>query len=334
MDEHTLHSLRELCFGKDGMIRLDLVNPATYRFSEYRGRGHCHPTITGYCVSCETHNPPINEVAREHTEKFPHRAGFRLVNISHGATSEDFIQAIPAEDQPDRSDWRKDSVMFLFESPSKDLQVGKAGTACADLYHAPIPCHSFLKRPAQKWYWIIRDHPQRDVRGQVQYPYPHNFCGGLYGELILSILLTFRLNNAYVTNLVKCGMNAPDGRSPPPGINAFNPGCVSNCYKQFLKKEIAILKPKVIFAFGSAVRDRIDGLWRASPVERLNAPVIQVLPHPARRRSGFSDEYYRVLYFWLIVRGLIRAAIINMQEAQELARVYLQNEPWANLPVS
>jgi hypothetical protein len=54
-------------------------------------------------------------------------------------------------------------------------------------------------KPRCAWYWIHRD---QDV-----HRFPDSFTGGTYGDFVLSAILTFRLKNAYMTNLIKCGLN-------------------------------------------------------------------------------------------------------------------------------
>jgi uracil-DNA glycosylase len=114
--------------------------------------------------------------------------------------------------------------------------------------------------------------------------------------------MTFRLENVYITNLVKCGLNNSDGKYK--GIVDYDPNCVANCYQHFLSKEIEILKPSVVFAMGSAVHSWLISLLGESIS-------IQQLPHPAGRRRGFRDEHYKVLYYWLVLARLHHAGIIG-----------------------
>ena len=118
-----------------------------------------------------------------------------------------------------------------------------------------------------------------------------------------------------MTNLVKCGLNDEKGNFK--GLVSFQDETVANCYKEFLEKEIELMKPKVIFAIGSAV-DR----WVKRFVK--DAYCVQQLPHPAGRRRGFKDEHYKAIYFWGIARALHKTGIINTEEGKALAQMYLE----------
>jgi hypothetical protein len=180
-----------------------------------------------------------------------------------------------------------------------------------DLYQNSAAAPQFPKRPARRWYWV----PSSPVGSR----YPNGFSGGLYGDLILSILNTFKLKCAYITNLIKCGLNSPDGNNYR-GIDSYQPSCVNRCYRQYLEREIGLVGPKIIFTFGSAVTRHLRGLLRND-----QASLLQQLPHPAGRRRGFSDEYYRVLYFWLVLRRLVRCRIVDEHRTRELAELFLES---------
>jgi uracil-DNA glycosylase len=93
--------------------------------------------------------------------------------------------------------------------------------------------------------------------------------------------MTFRLANVYVTNVVKYGLSNDDGQFK--GIGSYDEQCIRNCSNLFLSRELEIMKPKVVFAVGSAVEDWISYLAG-------DRYFVQQLPHPAGRRRGFRDE--------------------------------------------
>lgn len=268
------------------LIQLDHKDPANYSIAEYRRSGSHHPNILKYCTACEEGG--INNATDG--------SGLALKNISHGAHSEDFISAL--ERSPAINIWHNQPVLFVFETPS---------TNYGNLYQT-VQIGLYTKRPAQEWYWVHGAHPCRG--------YPDSFAGGRYGDLVRSVILTFRLSNAYVTNLVKCGMNDPEGKRFV-GIGAFPENCIRTCFKNFLSREIDVLQPRVVFAFGSAVE---QWLIRLLP----QGTPIQQIPHPAGRRRGFRDQYYEALYFWLIARALVRTEIITEDLALELGRAFLR----------
>lgn len=177
--------------------------------------------------------------------------------------------------------------MFVMENPSKDYKI-------YEKIEKNENGKKYYKRPSKKWYWV---HCEQELLD-----FPNNFKGGKYGKLIASVILTFKLKNAYITNLVKCGLNLENGDKFK-GTSFYNSECIENCYHKFLKKEIEEVAPKVIFAFG---RNTYEWLCK------LNTEIkIVMLPHPARRQGGFTDEFYQTLYFCLIAKWLLKKRVIN-----------------------
>jgi len=117
-----------------------------------------------------------------------------------------------------------------------------------------------------------------------------------------------------MTNLVKCGLKNEIGKFK--GLASYRDETIENCYSEFLKREISMLRPRIIFAVGSAVEEWVKRLVKESLY-------VQQLPHPAGRRRGFKDEHYKATYFWGVVRALRRAGIIDTDEGAELAKMYL-----------
>jgi hypothetical protein len=136
---------------------------------------------------------------------------FRLRNISHGAHSSDFFLAL--KEKMDISLWHQEPVVFVYESPSLDYGI-----------YREVPFQGFHKHPSKDWYWIHEDQdPAR---------YPSRFSGGQYGGFVLSAILTFKLANVYMTNLVKCGLGNAEGRFK--GLGSYKEECVKNCYEEVL----------------------------------------------------------------------------------------------------
>ncbi|MCY3749789.1 MAG: uracil-DNA glycosylase family protein, partial [Gammaproteobacteria bacterium] len=166
----------------------------------------------------------------------------------------------------------------------------------------------YNKHPSKTWFWIEDDWPY--------ITYPEGFRGRKYGGFVWSSTMTFKLANVYMTNLVKCGLNNAEGQFQ--GISSFEDKAVKNCFTNFLKKEISILKPKVIFAVGSAVER-----WVKYFVKDMKYTCfVQQLPHPAARRR---NDHFRAIYFWGVVRALHKAEIINTDEGCKLAKLYLDD---------
>ena len=277
-----MKELRKLNFNK--LISVGVPDVVTYSYDEYKTNGYKHKPINGYCVSCE------EKGCSSSTDD----DSYKLTNISHGAHSSDFFRAL--KEKQDTSDWHHEPIMFVYESPSLDYDIYKE--VHYDKYH---------KHPSKDWYWIHRDWDSYIA-------YPEGFKGGVYGDFVWSAILTFKLANVYVTNLVKCGLNNAEGEFK--GLASFKNETVENCYTNFLNEEISIIKPKIIFAVGSAVE------WWVNYFV-TNTCFVQQLPHPAGQRRGFRDDHYKAIYFWGVVRALHKAGIINTEEGCELARLYL-----------
>lgn len=277
-----MRELRRLNFRE--LISIGATDIDNYDYEVHRKKGYEHAPIVGYCTSCEELG--INTAHDDES--------FKLTNISHGAHSSDFFLSLA--DRVDTSGWHQEPIMFVYESPSRDYDIFR-----------DFEYKGNKKRPSVKWYWI---HEIRNCES-----YPSRFKGREYGDFVLSAILTFKLANVYMTNLVKCGLNnsARDFK----GIASFRPECVTNCYNTFLAREIDILKPMVIFAVGSGVHDRLIGYVK-------DPCLIQQLPHPAGARRGFRDEHFKVLYFWLVVRALHKAGIIQTSEGSALAKMFLE----------
>ena len=277
--------LRKLNFAD--IIHIDYPNIEDYDFDCYINAQNRHHPIKGFCVSCEKQNCNTS----------PNEPDFRLKYISHGAHTIDFNASL--HKPMDISTWHQEAIMFVYESPSIDWGDG---------IYEEHQYEGFFKNPSKEWYWIhCKNNPVK---------YPKEFSGGKYGSFVLSALLTFRLANVYVTNLVKCGLN--DDKNHFRGISHYNAACIKNCFATMLKREIDIHQPAVIFAVGSTVE---WWLKQFLPKDTF----IQQLPHPAGRRRGFRDDHYKVLYFWLIVQALHKAGILKEEEISTLAKQFLNN---------
>lgn len=236
--------------------------------------------IKGFCTKCEEQGFNL----------CPNDNSYRLQNISHGATTSDILLSTDQQDT-DLSDWKEDGVVFLMEGPSVDWG-----------FYEKKEFNGFTKKPTKEWYWVHNK--------QKKHSYPQEFRGARYGSLFNSIIFTFKLKNAYLTNLVKCGLNNDNNNYK--GINDYNWKCLKTCVDNYLFKELEILKPKIVFCFGSNVENKLWDLYDD------DYPFLVVgLPHPAGQRRGFKDEYYRHLYFTKIVEGLYKVGIYNLKEATD-----------------
>lgn len=283
-------TLNEINFNR--IIDFGLDNPDEYSFDDYYCNGCKHPDAKGYCVECE----------KLGIDKCIWDASFSLKNISHGSHTIDFLDSF--NQKIDISGWNKAGVMFLMESPSKDYKIYKTKSII-------INGEEYTKRPSVQWYWI---HDKSD-----KCEYPKYFKGSEYGTFVSSAIVTFRLANAYLTNLVKCGLNDETGEKYK-GIDDYNPECIDKCYELYLRKEIEIINPKVIFTFGSKVYNHLSNRLKDDSIKIVG------LPHPAGRQRGFKNEYYNVLYFCMIAKWLRKTDVIDEEFYLELMKRFLETE--------
>ena len=276
-----IKELKELNFNKLLILDTDVSN---YNIDEYFNNGS--HKIKGYCTFCEQNG--INLC--------PSDNNYKLLGISHGSMSEDYIMALNKNDI-NTDNWKTDNILFIMESPGMlyDWNVEKE-------------YNSVKKYPTIEWYWI---HNRQD-----KYVYPDYFKGGEYGNLFNSIIFTFELRNAYLTNFVKCGLNDKEGNYK--GLYEYHPDCIKHCFNEFLLREIEILKPKIVFCFGSKPEDL---LWNNYPTDY---PFHVVgLPHPARLQQGFKNEFFRHLFFNMILESLYKTGIYSLDETIEKYKMFL-----------
>ncbi len=279
-------TLQELNFSR--LIQYDVSDANSYSFEEYVNNGSVHPSIRNYCTSCEELGCNVS----------PYDQSYKLCNMSHGSHSRDFINAV--DPGMDISAWNTKGVMFVMESPSRDYGIYETTNLTKE-------GQTYNKRPSKQWYWI---HEKCDYT-----EYPEYFKGGEYGELVRSIIFTFKLANAYLTNLIKCGLNDASGDSFK-GIDYFDSRCIQNCFDSFLSKEIEIMNPQVIFTFGTKVYNQLES--------RVRDIKVVGLPHPAGQRRGFKNEYYNVLYFCMVAKWLCRTGVIDASFYSELMTTFME----------
>ena len=281
-------TLNELNFKK--LISIDYHNINNYSFDEYKVNGYKHPRIIDCCTLCE-----------EKGLKYCDDSKYHLKNLSHGAHSSDFSKSL--KQQLNTDGWNDSGVMFVMENPSinyggmyEEIKINRNG-------------FELKKSPVVEWYWVHEDLDYCE--------YPENFKGKKYGELVESAILTFKLKNAYLTNLVKCGLNDDDNHYK--GIDSMSEGCINNCINEYLKNEIEILNPKVIFTFGS------NGYYYANLFFGNKYKVVG-LPHPAGAQRGFKNEYYNVLYFCMMSKWLYKTGVINEEFYNKMMKLFAIND--------
>ena len=274
--------LKEINFNE--LLIID-TNVPNYNFNEYYKNGN--HKIKGFCTNCEEKD--INLC--------PNDKNYKLQTISHASMSDDFIMALN-DNNIDTNKWKTDGVLFIMESPGGIFD-----------FYEENEYNGYKKWPSVEWYWI-HDKQEKCI-------YPDYFKGAEYGRLFNSIIFTFELKNAYLTNFVKCGLNNKDGFYR--GINEYNQDCIKNCFNKYFLKEINLLKPKIVFCFGSNPEKY---LWNLYPEEYVF--MVIGLPHPAGHRRGFKNEFYRHLYFNMILEGLYNSGIYSLDETIKKYELFLR----------
>ena len=216
------------------------------------------PTCTGYCVSCEQNG-------------YLEDPKFTLFQMSHGADTEDFENAIKKLPE----DGFDVPVVFLLESPGGHYANGK-----------PVPYKGYSKEPPVNcYYWLPKPMDEWPTAGDDVDP-------GSYGKYFAYILAAHRLRNAYFTNVVKCSL-APRDKSKtfiPWHVtrdqNHWHSKIRSNCFELYLKEELRLLQPKIVFFFGGSAKmlAYYSGIYGLLPKAWF-----QVLRHPADRRFGHKE---------------------------------------------
>lgn len=280
--EETLKEINKLRFGK--LIQYDEPQNQSYTYNDEMERYIRSDTPTAVCQECEDNSANKSSDGE-----------FSLQIVSHGIHSLDLFKIQKFNDY---SDYRDDAVMLVMESPSRNLDA----------------CYSKEfdgKRPAQVWWWADGESTAKPT------VYPKGFSSKMYGDFFDSFVHTFKLKNAYMTNLVKCGMlNSAHDKFG--NLDEFPTECKNMCFDNIFMKEVIALKPKVIFTLSSKVNNYLNEKKVLKKIEEVLGakPYIVTLPHPARCQQGFTNEFYRTLWYCRTLEGMINAGIINDKDEQ------------------
>lgn len=282
--EKTLKEINKLRFGE--LIQYADPQNQSYTYNDEMERYIRSDTPTAVCQECEDNSANKSSDGE-----------FSLKIVSHGIHSLDLFKIQKFNDY---SDYREDAVMLVMESPASNLD------AC---YKEEIDG----KHPAKVWWWADGKTTAESAT------YPDGFSSRKYGEFFNSFAHTFKLKNAYMTNLVKCGMLKNSDDSKYGNLDEFPAKCISMCFKEIFLKEVEALKPKVIFTLSSKVYNYLTANKRLNEIKGVKGCEsldIVALPHPARCRQGFTNEFYRTLWYCRTLEGMINAGIITGKEEQ------------------
>lgn len=281
--KETLKEINELRFGK--LIQYADPQNQSYTYDVETKRYVRSGTPTVVCHKCE------DDLVNESSD-----GEFSLKIVSHGIHSLDLFKIQKFNDY---SDYRDDAVMLVMESPASNLD------AC---YKEEIDG----KHPAKVWWWADGKSTAESTT------YPNEFSSKKYGDFFNSFVHTFKLKNAYMTNLVKCGMLKKSDNNKYGNLDKFPSECKNKCIENIFLNEVEALKPKVIFTLSSKVYNYLNEKKVIKRIEEKlgTKPYIVTLPHPARCRQGFTNEFYRTLWYCRTLEGMINAGIITDKEEQ------------------
>ena len=220
--------------------------------------------------------------------------------VSHGIHSYDFLNIYNEHNKTKikYDNFHKDGVLFVLENPSKNEET---------CYEERIE----NKHVAQGWWWLDNDEAEK-VEG-----FHDTFAKQKsYGAMFHSVINIFRLENAYITNFVKCGKQK-NGEFQR--LYNYDPEVKNNCFEKFLIEEIKIIKPKVIFALGKAGFNLLNEKEEEINKAIDNKPLIIRLPHP---NSQITNEDRKTLLYCNILKGLINSSVIT--EPEEIKTLWLK----------
>lgn len=282
--KETFKKINELRFGK--LIQYADPQNQSYTYDDETKRYIRSDTSTAVCHECEDYS--VNKSSDDE---------FSLQIVSHGIHSLDLFKIQKFNDY---SDYRDDAVMLVMESPASNLD------AC---YKEEFDG----KHPAKVWWWADGESTAKSTT------YPNEFSSKKYGDFFNSFVHTFKLKNAYMTNLVKCGMLKKSDNNKYGNLDKFPAKCKSECFEKIFLEEVRVLKPKVIFTLSSKVNNYLTETKRFKIIkDAIGCEFLDIvaLPHPARCRQGFTNEFYRTLWYCRTLEGMINAGIITDKEEQ------------------
>lgn len=268
----------------------DINNPESFAFDPKQE--NFKQNVKDYCKECnrESSYCPYDDKEKDQN--------YKLNNISHGSHTVDFLRAFGLAEKTIWDDimpkWNDDPVLFLMENPS----VGNHYDYITEEENGDG------KRPAKDWYWIhnsLKDEYEKKYFDGDRY-----FVQSHYGKMVASLIKQFKLGNAYLTNLVKCGIS--DARiengvfieNGYKNLEEYSRECIYKCVESVLYEEIKVLcesfdgpklKPLRIFAFGDRPYNIMRDVLRNKGDEWGISYKIYQLPHPASREKNSYRKY-------------------------------------------
>ena len=146
--------------------------------------------------------------------------------MSHGCDTSDY-ETLIGELKTDRI--VNFPILFLLENPGGDNGNGEI-----------VPYKGYAKQPPiNHYYWADIDDWPTNADNLKHY----------YGPYFAYLMKKFGLKNVYITNLIKCNVIKKEKKNFDYRL------AQSLCTENWLKKEIEIFSPKIIFSFGNRATD-------------------------------------------------------------------------------
>lgn len=282
--ETIAKKLHKLNFGDNGIMQMNWHGKSDYRYSEEvlekenddnKILNHAKDGCLACCDVCKK------------------KYGLHPSSITHGTHTLDFLDAHAiGHDQIET--WSKKPVLFVMENPA---------SVNANFYAAK----DSLPATPKRWYWIMG----QSERKNEDFIYPNYFSNREYGWMIYSVIRTFKMANAYVTNMVKCGIE----QSGYVTTEKYDPRAVSECINRHLVKETDTLcndeQDVVVFAFGDRVYNK---LFRAKNCFNKKLHLYK-LPHPARQ---MPNDHRKFVLFGQIYSALLENDFYEQNEKPDI----------------
>lgn len=235
--------------------------------------------------------------------------GYHIGAISSGTHSIDYAN-IYGFDIND-NEWNEKPVMFVFENPSNNVNACFAGDP-----EEAIKCQNSnddedWKQLLSKYIWHA-DYGYEDYKnhsgeyGNEQFRFFESM--GKYSELLLSIILEFKLANFYTTNIFRYEIFTQTDKKDEAYCN------IDYVKKEILKeefdicgsdtsfmKELNAFKPEIIFATSKPYG------YLKDYCKKKNKTIVKV-PHPS---GQFAKENRFICNAMAIINGLHKAGIIG-----------------------
>lgn len=231
----------------------------------------------------------LNEVCKQHHLKVNKFQMPIFGDIVGGVHASDYDEAYnEAHGRHLFNDGSNDAgVMFIMNNPGRDVNFYKVSVKYSD------------ETKSSK-----RHHPVPNIHSIANYT-TGNFNYTRYGEFVGEAIMNFKLRNAYLTHFAKCPYLF-NGFEKDCGLHIYEYYCLNDCYQLYLKKEIASIKPKVIFVFGSSTYNKL--LEYASESDLTGISVVEL---PDVTLMVEHRDHYNHVFLNVVARELMEAGVID-----------------------